>query len=386
VPRPVYLDYNATTPVAPEVVQTILPFLQQHFGNASSVHAYGRAARAALDKARKQVAALIAAQTDEIIFTGGATEANNLALRGVTAALQGRKRHLIVSAVEHPAVLEPALALQRAGWALDVVGVDRHGLVDPDDVRKALRDDTALVSIMHANNEVGTIEPIAEIAALAHARGALVHTDAAQTAGKVPIDVGALDVDLLTLAGHKFYATKGVGALYLKRGTPLQPDVRGGGQERGLRPGTENVALVAGMGAAAELVAREVIEVAPRLQSLRDELHRRLAEAIPGLQLNGHPALRLPNTLNVSFPQVNNAELLGLLEDEVAASLGSACHSASGTVSGVLGAMGVNAQRAMGAVRFSVGARTTLDEINRAVAALTRAWRQLRQAAGVAAQ
>ncbi len=368
------------------MVQAILPFLQQHFGNASSVHAYGRAARAALDKARAQVAALIAAQADEIIFTGGATEANNLALRGVTATLQGRKRHLIVSAVEHPAVLEPALALQRAGWALDVVGVDRQGLVDPDDVRKALRDDTALVSIMHANNEVGTIEPIAEIAALAHARGALVHTDAAQTAGKVPIDVGALDVDLLTLAGHKFYATKGVGALYLKRGTPLQPDVRGGGQERGLRPGTENVALVAGMGAAAELVVREVIEVAPRLQSLRDELHSRLAEAIPGLQLNGHPALRLPNTLNVSFPQVNNAELLGLLEDEVAASLGSACHSASGTVSGVLGAMGVNAQRAMGAVRFSVGAHTTLDEINHAVAALTRAWRQLRQAAGVAAQ
>ena len=252
----VYLDYNATTPVAAEVLEAMLPYLAQHYGNPSSSHHYGGTAAEAVHAARASVASLVGAAADEIVFTGSATEANNLALLGVARALAGAKRHLVVSAVEHPAVIAPALYLQSAGWELSVIPVDSYGRVDPADVAAALRPDTALVSIMHANNEVGTIQPVAEIAAITRARGILMHTDAAQSAGKIALDVDALGVDLLTLAGHKFYAPKGVGALYVRRGTPIKPIQFGADQEHGLRPGTENVPQLVGLGAAARL-ARE---------------------------------------------------------------------------------------------------------------------------------
>ncbi len=374
---PIYLDYNATTPVAPEAADAMQPFLREAFGNPSSSHHYGRRAHEAIENARGNVAALIGARPDEIIFTGCATEANNLALRGVAYALRTRKKHIVVSAVEHPAVLEPAYWLRTQGWEISVVAVDKYGLVDPTDVGKALREDTALVSIMHANNEVGTIQPIAEIATLAHARGALMHTDAAQSPGKIPVNIDQLQVDLLSLAGHKFYATKGVGALYVRRGTTIVSDLQGAGQEYGLRPGTENVPAIVGLGAAARLVTTEVAQDIERVQHLRDELYRLLQQEIPELTLNGHASMRLPNTLNVSFPNVSGRDLLHAVNDEVAASVGSACHSESDNVSGVLAAMRIGPARAMGAVRFSLGRYSTLEEITRASEALVSAWKRL---------
>jgi len=368
--KPLYLDYNATTPVAAEVLEAMLPCLAQHYGNPSSSHAHGAKASEAMRAARESVAALLGAAADEIVFTGSATEANNLALLGVARALAGEKRHLVVSAVEHPAVIEPALQLQREGWDLSVIPVDAYGRVDPAAVAAALRPDTALVSIMHANNEVGTIQPVAEIAAIAKARGILMHTDAAQSAGKIPLDVEALGVDLLTLAGHKFYAPKGVGALYVRTGTPIAPIQFGAGQERGLRPGTENVPQMVGLGAAARLARERLPAATEKLRALRDALHERLAAAVPGLMLNGHPSERLPNTLSVSFPGIAGRELLSRVEGRLAASVGSACHSETDAVSGVLAAMGFDAHRAMGAVRLSVGWMTTPEEIETAAAAL----------------
>jgi cysteine desulfurase len=376
---PIYLDYNATTPVAPEVADAMQPFLHETFGNPSSSHWYGRRAHEAVEQARGDVAVLIGARPAEIVFTGCATEANNLALPGVAESLTDRRRHIIVSAVEHPAVLEPALWLRAHGWDVSVVPVDRHGWVDPTDIEAALREDTALVSIMHANNEVGTIQPIAEIAALAHERGALMHTDAAQSPGKIAVNVNELNVDLLTLAGHKFYATKGVGALYIRSGTSMAPDVQGAGQEHGLRPGTENVPAIVGMGAAARLAVDRLAQDAPHLQHLRDELHRLLQQGIPDLTLNGHPSLRLPNTLNLSFPRVSGRDLLRAVDNEVAASVGSACHSENDRVSGVLAAMEIGPARAMGAVRLSLGRYSTPEEIARAAEALVLAWRRLAQ-------
>lgn len=375
---PAYLDYNATTPVDPDVARAMLPFLHEAFGNPSSSHGFGGRARQAVGDARGHVAALVGCAPAQITFTGCATEANNLALLGVARAAQlGGRRHLVVSAVEHPAVLEPARALEREGWRLSILPVDRHGRVSPDDVAAALAPDTALVSVMHANNEVGTLQPIAEIAAITRARGIVLHCDAAQSAGKVAIDVDALGVDLLTLAGHKFYATKGVGALYVRAGTPILPVLFGADQEQGLRPGTENVPAIVGLGEAARLAARRLPEATQRLRELRDDLHSRLEATVPGLALNGHAEHRLPNTLHVSFPRVSGRELLRRAQDEVAASVGSACHSEQDAVSGVLAAMGLDAARAMGAVRLSVGWMTTAAEVERAAAALAAAWRSL---------
>jgi cysteine desulfurase len=377
---PVYLDYNATTPVAPEVAVAIGPYLREHFGNPSSSHAYGRRAHEAVDQAREQVAALVGATPAEIVFTGCATEANNLAILGVTRALRGAKRHVVTSAIEHPAVLQPCLRLRDDGWDVTIVEVDRHGRVDPLAVARALRDDTALVSIMLANNEVGTIQSVAEIAALARSRGAVVHTDAAQAAGKIPVSVGRLGVDLLTLAGHKLYATKGVGALYVRDGTPLAPVLVGADHERGLRPGTENVPAIVGLSEAARLARERLPRAEARLRGLRDALHAALAAGVPGLELNGHPELRLPNTLNVSFPRASGRELLRAAEADVAASLGAACHAESDSVSGVLAAMGIGYERAAGAVRLSVGAPTTEEEVRHAGRALVEAWWAVRRA------
>ena len=371
---PIYLDYNATTPVAPEVAIAMRPWIEEQFGNPSSSHAYGQQAKQAVAQARQSVAALIGAQSDEMVFTGSATEANNLALLGVARAMPAHRHHLIVSAIEHPAVMQPALHLRDAGWNLTVLPVDEFGCIALDDLRAALRPDTALVSVMHANNEVGTIQSVAEIAALAHANGTLMHTDAAQSAGKVTLDVAALGVDLLTLAGHKFYGPKGIGALYVRRGTQIKPILFGADQEHGLRPGTENVAQIVGAGETARLARERLPQATAHLAALRDDLHRRLADGVPGLILNGHPQQRLPNTLHVSFPGVTGRDLLAAA-NAIAASVGSACHSDADAVSGVLAAMGCDAARARGAVRLSVGFPTSAREIEQAASSLTEAWR-----------
>ena len=373
---PVYVDYNATTPIAPEVIAAIRPWLDDHFGNPSSSHALGQFAREAMMQAREDVAALLGAHREEIVFTGSATEANNLAVLGVSKALP-RKRHVIISAVEHPAVMQPAMRLREWGWKVTIVPVDDMGRVAVSDVAAALRPDTSLVSIMHANNEVGTLQPVAEIARLARAQGILVHTDAAQSVGKLDVNVADLGVDLLTMAGHKFYAPKGVGALYVRRGTPVAPLLVGREQERGLRPGTENVAFVAALGAACRLVRQRLPEASGHLLALRNRLHQALVAAVPALALNGHPEHRLPNTLHVSFPGVSGDELLQRASYAVAASVGSACHSGAGHVSGVLAAMGFDDARARGAVRLSVGWPTTEADIDRVAEALIQEWTSL---------
>ncbi len=380
---PVYLDHNATTPVDPRVAEAMAPWILRHPGNPSSFHLHGRRARRAVERAREQVAALIGARADEILFTGCATEANNLALRGAALAL-GQAGLLVTGAIEHPSVFAPCRLLAASGWRVQRLAVDGEGRVTQAELeaRIAAGERPALVSLMHANNETGVLQPVEEAARMARARGALVHTDAAQSVGKVPVDVDALGVDLLTLAGHKFYAPKGVGALYVRRGTPLAPLLVGGGQERGLRPGTENVPWIVGLGAAAELAAGLLAEEQERLRRLRDRLHARLAASVPGLTLNGHRQLRLPGTLNLSFPGVEGRRLLAAVENVLSASVGSACHEPAGGASGVLGAMGRSAEEAAGAVRLSVGRFTTEAEVDRAAEALAAAWSRLAAGGG----
>jgi len=374
---PVYLDYNATTPVAPEVVAAMQSFFERDFGNPSSPHAYGVRAHEALMVARGRVARLIRARPDEVLFTSGATEANNMAIQGIARALPG-KRHLITSAIEHPSVLAPIMAMKAQGWNVTVLPVDHYGRVQVAEVMGAIRADTALVSIMHANNETGTLQPIRDIAAVAHASGVLMHTDAAQSAGKIPIDVNVLGVDLLTLAGHKFYAPKGVGALYLAAGrTRPLPITFGAPQETGLRPGTENVPAIVALGMAA-LLADERIETSPaHLSRLRDRLHRLLTDQIPGLRINGHTDERLPNTLNISFPDIKAEALLAAVASDVAASVGSACHGGDAGGSPTLKAMGSSGERMQGAIRFSVGLYLNEAQIDYAASAIVSAWRQL---------
>lgn len=373
---PIYLDYNATTPIDPLVVEAMLPWLREGFGNPSSEHPYGRAARAAVAEARSQVAMLIGAPAEAILFTASATEANNLALLGSARALAAQpRRRLVTSAIEHPSVVEPLRHLAHNGWELVEVGVDGEGRVDLGQAARAITPATALVSVMLANNETGVLQPIAELAALAHGAGARLHVDAAQAVGKVAVDVTALGVDLLTLAGHKCYAPKGIGALYVREGVALQPIQLGGGQERGLRPGTENVPHIVALGTAATLARVRLAEEASRIAALREGLHRRLAGTVPGLRLNGHPLERLPNTLNLSFPGVTGWQLLGDCP-AVAASTGSACHATGHTASGVLGAMGLDGVRAAGAVRLSLGRFTSETEIETAASALIDAWRR----------
>jgi cysteine desulfurase len=363
--KPIYLDYNASTPIAPEVAAALRPFLEQHFGNPSSLHWAGVPAKTAVEQARAQVSRLLGAFPDEIVFTSGGSEANNHAIKGAFFALCSLGKHLITTAVEHPATLQPCRFLETLGAEVTVLPVDRTGRVDPDDVRRAITDRTILITVMHANNEVGTLQPIPEIARLARERGILFHTDAAQSAGKIPTDVNELGVDLLSIAGHKLYAPKGVGALYIRRGVPLEPLIHGAGHEAGRRAGTENVLLDIALGAACELAASSMTQ--PETQRLRDRFWEMLREAFGNrVVLNGHPTERLPNTLNVSFIGKVGEEILSRL-DGVAASTGSACHSGQVRLSPVLEAMGVPPEVGMGAIRFSLGRYTTLEEITAVV-------------------
>ena len=361
----IYLDYNATTPIDPRVAEAMAPFLTGGFGNPSSTHLEGRKAKAALEAARERVAACLGCQPREIVFTSGGSESNNLAIRGVVEAHGGG--HVVTSAIEHPAVLEVVRALQGEGRIeLTVVGVDPMGRVDPAEVTDALRDDTVLVSLMLANNEVGTLQPVREVAEVCRVRGVVLHTDAAQAVGKIAVDVADLGVDLLSVAGHKLYAPKGIGVLYLRDGVRIVPQIRGAGHERGLRAGTENVLLAVGLGAACDLVHSAVEAGYERLTTLRDRLVAQLGAGFDALVEHGHPAARLPNTASVAFPGFEASTLLSELGDEVAASAGAACHADGVHVSHVLDAMGIDADLARATVRLSVGRFTTTDEVERA--------------------
>jgi len=383
---PIYLDYNATTPLLPEVMDAMRPYLEERFGNPSSAHAYGRLAKAAVETARRQVASLLNARPDEIIFTGGGTESNNLAIKGAVFANRDKGNHIITSMVEHPAVSEVCRYLERHGFTVTWLAVDGAGMVDPDDIRRAITDKTILITVMHANNETGTIEPVEEIGRIAGEHGILFHTDAAQSVGKIPVDVAALNVSLLSVAGHKLYAPKGVGALYVRRGVRLEKLIHGADHESNLRPGTENVAQIVGLGMASALCpspnpSPDKVGKGPgvgpfAMRSLRDRLHEGILASIPGVRLNGHPEKRLPNTLSIGFPGVDANRLLDKMKG-VAASAGAACHAGDEKVSGVLAAMLVPMEYATGTVRFSLGRMTTAEEIDKSVEQIVTAYKKI---------
>lgn len=369
---PIYLDHNATTPLSPEVVDAMLPYLRSEFGNPSSSHPWGRRAREAIEKARDLVGRLLGATAEEIFFTSGGTEANNLAIRGVAEASASR-RHCITSVIEHPAITNPCRYLGAHGWQVDWIEVDREARVRVDSIDERLSDRTALVTVMHANNETGTMQPIRDIADRAHRRGAIVHTDAAQSVGKLRVNVEELGVDLLTVAGHKLNAPKGVGALFVRHGTPIHPVVLGAGHERGLRPGTENVASIVGLGVACEVAAKNVETKSRSFVVLRDRLWAALKRAIPDVRANGDATDRLPNTLSIRFPYVRGSEVLAATP-EIAASTGSACHAGHERASDVLLAMGLTPEEALQTVRLSVGSTTTVEDVDSAVNALVAGW------------
>ncbi len=377
---PIYLDYNATTPVDPIVVEAMLPYLSTHFGNPSSTHRYGYVTRQAIDTARKQVAQLLGCTAGEIIFTGGGSESDNLAIRGVALARRGSGNHIITQVTEHPAVLNICNALERLhGLRITHLPVDAYGRVSLADVEAAIDEQTILITIMHANNETGTLQPIAEIAEIAHRNGVLVHTDAAQSVGKIPTRVEDLGVDMLTVAGHKLYAPKGTGALYVRRGVQLEPVIYGGGQESGHRAGTENIAHIVALGIACMLAREQLAESQPRLKRLRDRLEQRLTEFLPGsVNLNGHRSERLPNTLNLSVDRVIGEEVLAATS-EIASSTGSACHEGRTDPSAVLMAMGLSRERALGALRLTLGRWSTEDEVEKAARLLARTIDSLRE-------
>jgi len=363
----IYLDYNASTPVAPIVLDAMLPFLKGCYGNPSSKHWASEDAAEALAEARAEVAALLGAKPSEVVFTSGGSESNNQAIKGVCLShlRRGTKPHLVISNIEHPSVRDPAHYLEGLGVRVTEVGVDRFGMVDPAAVADAIEDDTVLVSIMHANNEVGTIQPIARISAIAHARGVLMHSDAAQSVGKVPTNVNELGVDLLTMAGHKLYAPKGIGALFIREGVVIDPYIHGAGHEAGRRSGTENVPYAVGLGTACELARKD--PCGERLTVVRDQFWQLLQAAFgKGVALNGHPEQRLPNTLNVSFVGKLSPDILTRLDD-VAASTGAACHAGSREISPVLAKMGIDTHVGLGAIRFSIGRSTSKDEVEAVV-------------------
>lgn len=374
---PIYLDYNATTPVDPVVVDAMLPYLSTHFGNPSSSHSYGHAAHQAVDTARSQVAALLGCTPTEITFTGGGSESDNLAIRGVALSHRHRGNHIITQITEHPAVLNTCCALERLhGFRVTYLPVDAQGRVSPAAVEAAINDQTILVTIMHANNETGTLQSLVEIAERAHRHGVLVHTDAAQSVGKIPTRVHELGVDLLTVAGHKLYAPKGIGALYIRSGLHLEPVIYGGGQEAGRRAGTENVANMVALGTACMLAQEQLPESQARLQHLREELQRQLesylaASGHHGIHLNGHLTERLPNTLNIGVEGTIGEEVLAATP-EIASSTGSACHEGSTDPSPVLMAMGMSRERALGALRLTLGRWSTQEEVEKAARLLAQ--------------
>lgn len=377
--RQVYLDYNATTPIAASVYDAMRPFFTDHYGNPSSNHAIGRACHEAMQDAREMVASLLGADADEIVFTGGGTEANNLAIHGLLRQRPPGDGHLIISAVEHPAVAKPAAYLESIGYDVSIAPCDSQGVVCPKQIESLVRKDTVLVSIMHANNELGVIQPIGEIAEVCKARNVLLHTDAAQTVGKIRTYVDELGVDLLTVAGHKFYAPKGVGALYVRRGVALEPPLQGADHESGLRPGTENVPYIVGLGRASLLALKGMDEAADRMASLRDRLLANLNAGLPEpLRVNGAQSERLPNTLSVCFPNVSAARMLAR-SPELCASTGSACHS-SGAPSPCLAAIGLDNNTAQGVIRLSVGWYTTEEDIDYAANLLLSAWEEEKRA------
>lgn len=371
---PIYLDHNATTPVHPEAVEAMLPYVREHFGNPSSGHVYGRRAHEAVERARGQVAELLGCEPEEIFFTSGGTESNNLAIIGTARAAEARRKHIVTSVVEHPAVARPCERLEREGWEVARLPVDEECRVRSESARTLVRTDTALVTVMLANNETGTVMPTRLLGEIAHERGAFIHTDAAQAVGKMPVHVNELHVDLLTVAGHKLYAPKGIGALYVRRGTPVRPLLLGAGHERGLRPGTENVASIVALGAACMVALRNLEGEAVRQRDRREELWNLLRMEIPAIRRNGHPTECLPNTLNVSFPRVRGSAVLDAAP-EIAASTGSACHEGAESPSHVLMAMGLDASTALGAVRLSLGRDTCRTDVRSAARVLIRAWR-----------
>jgi cysteine desulfurase len=384
----IYLDHNATTPVDPAAAEAMTRALQHLFGNASSVHYYGQQAKAAIDEARSRIASLIGGEPAEVIFTSGGTEADNFAIRGAAEALEvtGRK-HVITCGIEHEAVLNTFKALGKRGWRTTVLTLDARGVVSPDRLREAITDDTALVSIMHANNEIGTIQPIAELATIAHAHGALFHTDAVQSAGKIPVDVRALGVDMLAVSGHKFYGPKGVGALWVKRGVRLSPFLSGGKQERNRRAGTENVPGIIGVGVAAARAMQKMAEEAARLSALRDRLENGILSAVTNTEVNGLREARVPNTTNISFDRIEAESLLIALDLEgVAVSTGSACSSGTLEPSHVLKAMGLSSHRAQNSIRFSLGESNTEEQIDRVISILPRIVTKLRSLSAVTAR
>jgi cysteine desulfurase len=376
--RPIYLDYNGTTPHAPEVIEAMRPFLEVDFGNPSSSHWYGIKPRQAVEGARRQVAGLLGCRPDEILFTSGGTESNNHAIRGMAHALKHKGKHIVTSAFEHPAVLEVCRFLAGEGFETTYVAVDESGMIDPAAVEAAIRPETILITLMHANNEVGTVQPIAEIAEIAHRRGIVVHTDAAQSLGKIPAEVNVLGVDLLSVAGHKLYAPKGIGALYVRRGLEPQKFCFGAGQEKGRRGGTENVLEIVGLGQACLIAGRDLSANRVHMRAMRDRLHNAIVSRVPEVRLNGHPDHRLPNTLSLAFKGLEANRLLEEIGLEVAASAGAACHADTVELSHVLQAMHAPVEWAKGTLRFSTGRMTTAEQIDRAAEVVVQAAQRLR--------
>jgi cysteine desulfurase len=374
----IYLDHNATTPIDRDAVAVMKNIMEKEFGNPSSGYFLGTRAKQKVEQARGEVAGLIHAGDEEIVFTSGGSESNNTVLKGIIDLRRPGDFHIITSAVEHPAILNPALFLLELGVDVTILPVDRHGRIDPDDLRKAIGPHTALISIMLANNETGTLQPVSEVSQIAREFDILVHTDAAQAVGKLPVDVEKLGVDFLTVAGHKLYGPKGVGALFMKRGRDLTPLIHGGGQEMGKRSGTENTILTVGLGAACRVARDRLKENQTHMTTLRDRLQRLLFEGIEGLALNGHPTERLPNTLNVSVPGIEGAKILEGLP-KIIASTGAACHDRTVKLSHVLSAMGVSPEIGMGALRFSVGRRNSMDQIEEAAGMIIERVREMRK-------
>lgn len=369
----IYLDYNATTPIDPRVATAMQPTLTEIFGNPSSSHQYGREARNAVQKAREQVAALLQCAPEEIVFTSGGSESNNFALKGIAFKHSPEVGHIITSQIEHPAVIEVCRWLEKRGHQITYLPVDEYGRVNPDDVAAAITPRTILISIMHANNEVGTIQPLSDIASIAKAKNIPLHTDAAQSVGKIPVHVDALGVDLLTVAGHKLYAPKGIGALYIRPGVQLEKLIHGADHEHGRRAGTENIPEIVGLGQACELARQLFNDNKSHMKQLRDRLQASLQDRLPNVRINGHPEHRLPNTLSISFADAEATTIVAAIQDEVAVSAGAACHSDSVEISAVLDAMGVPLTFARGTLRLSTGRMTTAAEVDRAVEVIVAA-------------